>query len=105
MVLSVIDSLHGEVLMHHLCQCLGDLILITLVHRFIPLISIRCGDLDPAVTDRRSLCGKSIAGTCLGKLADSADISCVQLRYLHRLASFEYVKLVQLLLCILIDVI
>ena len=54
-VLAVIDRLQGDILRHHLLQCLGYLILIAFVLGHILHICIRLGILCLAKEDRRCL--------------------------------------------------
>ena len=93
-VFRVVDSLHGEILLHHLCERLGDLILLALVLCKVSLVGIRHGNIDARILDRRRLGGERFSGLCDVQLADRADIARVKLRHLNGPAAFHHIKLI-----------
>ena len=105
MVCRIVDCFHRQVFLHHLGKCLGNLIYIGFVLRFISFCGVRSGNIWFSVADLIVLCRKGITGFCIAEFCDSTDISCVQLRYFDRFGAFEDIQFIQFFFGFLIYII
>ena len=105
MVCRIVDNFHGKIFLHHFLECLGNLIYVCFIFRFVTFRCIRNGNFRFSVTDRRRFGCQGISGLRIAEFCDRADISRVEFRNLDRFGSFQYIEFVQLFFGFLIYII
>ena len=83
-----------QIFLHHLGQCLGNFVVIALVHGLISFVCIRNGNLGLAEYKWCALSGQSIACGYGVQFGNGTDIAGMKLRHFDGFGAFQHIQFI-----------